>query len=132
MKSLIQNFAVSVCICFVASIGFAQYAMEQYIPIGESIGISHVTSIIGLVETVNHSKNVVQVKEGSVVYNVDLNNNPFGPVRFWIDNTLNGRSNSIGAASDIAVGSTVEVHFSDNSIKPMLNAIWVKILGPNE
>lgn len=55
MKSLIQKFAVSVCICFEASIGFAQYAMEQYIPIGQSIGISHITSIIGLVEAVDYS-----------------------------------------------------------------------------
>jgi hypothetical protein len=132
MISLITKFTFSLFISLAASVGYSQYAMEQYIPIGQSIGVSLITSVIGTIESVDIPNKFIQVNAEGVVYSIDLSGTSHGPVDYWIDNSRNGRTNTIGKPSDISLGSIVEVRFADNSVKPNLNAVWVKILGPEE
>jgi len=105
----------------------AQQAMEMYIPIGASVGVSNTGSVIGKVASVDEQHKSFTVKDASETVTITV---PDKTV-IWMDRSKAGGANQSGSAADIKEGLTVEVKFQEAKRGPSLTAEWIKVGGPN-
>ena len=99
----------------------AQRMTEQYIPIGESPGISGEYSYIGPISTVDTSQRTITVRdqeEGVQIIQVTPH------TLIWLDRTKMKQPNVEGDFSDCQSGRRVEVKFTDEDKS---TAEWIKI-----
>jgi hypothetical protein len=104
----------------------AQQAMEMYIPIGASVGVSNTSSIIGKVATVDELSNTFTVNDASGTLTIAVPDKT--PV--WLDRSKAAGANQIGSAIDLKAGLTVEVKYQETTRGPSLTAEWIKIEIP--
>jgi len=104
----------------------AQQAMEMYIPIGASVGVSNTSSIIGKVATVDELNNTFTVNDASGTLTIAVPDKT--PV--WLDRSKAAGANQIGSAIDLKAGLTVEVKYQETTRGPSLTAEWIKIEIP--
>ena len=104
----------------------AQQAMEMYIPIGASVGVSNTSSIIGKVATVDELNNTFTVNDASGTLTIAVPDKT--PV--WLDRSKAAGVNQIGSAIDLKAGLTVEVKYQETTRGPSLTAEWIKIEIP--
>jgi len=104
----------------------AQQAMELYIPIGASVGVSNTSSIIGKVATVDELNNTFTVNDASGTLTIAVPDKT--PV--WLDRSKAAGVNQIGSAIDLKAGLTVEVKYQETTRGPSLTAEWIKIEIP--
>ena len=104
----------------------AQQAMEMYIPIGASVGVSNISSIIGKVATVDELNNTFTVNDASGTLTIAVPDKT--PV--WLDRSKAAGANQIGSAIDLKAGLTVEVKYQETTRGPSLTAEWIKIEIP--
>ena len=104
----------------------AQQAMEMYIPIGASVGVSNVSSVIGKVAAVDQQNKTVTVNDsaGTVTFAVP-NKTPI-----WQDRSKAEGINKIGSMADLKAELTVEVKYQEATRSPSLTAEWIKIELP--
>jgi hypothetical protein len=105
----------------------AQQAMEMYIPIGASIGVSNSSSIIGKVATVDQQNKTFTINDVSGTLTIAVPDKT--PV--WQDRSKAGGTNQIGSAADLKVELTVEVKYQESTLGPSLTAEWIKIEMPH-
>lgn len=104
----------------------AQQAMEMYIPIGASVGVSNISSIIGKVATVDELNNTFTVNDAPGTLTIAVPDKT--PV--WLDRSKAAGTNQIGSAIDLKAGLTVEVKYQETTRGPSLTAEWIKIEIP--
>ena len=100
--------------------------MELYIPIGASVGVSNISSIIGKVATVDELNNTFTVNDASGTLTIAVPDKT--PV--WLDRSKAAGANQIGSAIDLKAGLTVEVKYQETTRGPSLTAEWIKIEIP--
>jgi len=101
-----------------AGAAHSQQATEVYIPIGESPGVSNVNSIMGTIENVDYSERSMQVRDRTGTRAVTMDDK----TRYYVDSTVEKRSNRYGSLSDCQVGYYVEIKLrADGKVD------WVKI-----
>jgi hypothetical protein len=107
-----------------ASNASGQHMTEQYIPVGQSPGVSGVYSYIGQVEAVDTENRTVTVAgpEGSRTIKVT------DRTWIWLDRSQQKRSNDVGSMADLAPGRRVEVKYTDYETKD--TAHWIKVVVP--
>jgi len=102
----------------------AQQAMEMYIPIGASVGVSKISSIIGKVAAVDEpNKTFTIIDEASETFNVTVPKNT--PV--WLDRSKAASASQTGSLADLKAESMVEVKYKEATRGPALTAEWIKI-----
>lgn len=104
----------------------AQQAMEMFIPIGASVGVSNISSIIGKVATVDEQNNTFTVNDASGTLTISIPDKT--PV--WLDRSKASGTNQMGSATDLKAGLTVEVKYKEAARGPSLTAEWIKIEMP--
>lgn len=104
----------------------AQQAMEMYIPIGASVGVSNISSIIGKVATVDEQNNTFTVNDASGTLTISVPDKT--PV--WLDRSKASGTNQIGSTTDLKAELTVEVKYKEAARGPSLTAEWIKIETP--
>jgi hypothetical protein len=101
----------------------AQKATEQFIPIGQSPGLSGRATVIGTVEAVDAAARTMTVNAGATSYRCALTDR----TRIWIDRSAQRLSATTGRLADLQKGRRVEVKFTDATRK---TAEWVKVEAP--
>lgn len=101
----------------------SQQAMEMYVPIGASVGVSNISSIIGKVAAVDEQNKTFTVSDASETVNVAVPDNT--PV--WLDRSKASSANQVGSLTDIKPEATVEVKYKEAARGPSLTAEWIKV-----
>jgi hypothetical protein len=124
MKNVTTGLFISGFLIF-AGIVRAQYAMEMYIPIGQSIGVSNVTSVIGPIESFDQETRqlVVASSRGRFQFQIGPHSD------LWIDNSAREATNTYGNEADLKVGRECEVHYDGNSASNPGSIVWIKLRG---
>lgn len=101
----------------------AQRTTEQFIPIGQSPGLSGSATYSGEIISVDPVARRLTMRRsddgGTVTVTVA------GDTRIWLDRSLIGRPNLSGGITDIVPGSTAEIHYRDPERRRV--AAWVKV-----
>ena len=96
---------------------FGQKATEQFIPIGQSPGLSEQYTYRGSLEAVDAASRTVTV-EGRSVQVTDA-------TRIWLDRSASRQSNLAAGFDALQPGREVEIHYVD--IEQRERAAWIKI-----
>ena len=116
------SIAIAALVAFLLSAPGAQgqKATEQFIPIGQSPGLSNVyTDLAAIAEVDADARTItlplaggrrVKVTEGTTI---------------WLDRSKNRQSNVVGGFEDLRVGLQVEVKYEDSQRREM--AEWIKV-----
>jgi hypothetical protein len=104
----------------VTSVAHAQQTTEQYIPIGQSPGISGKYSYIGDIVSVDLDANTITVRGERGTKTVSV----LPTTRIWLDRTKAKSSNVAASYSDCEVGRKVEVMYDLDADEV---ADWIKI-----
>lgn len=104
---------------------FAQAAMEMFIPIGDSHGVSNIFSIIGKIATVSEQHRSLTVSDSSGVrYLVTIPKE----VSIWLDRSKGQGKNEVGSLADLEAGRTVEVKYKESPPHgTSVTADWIKV-----
>ena len=100
----------------------AQRSTEQFIPIGQSPGISGVRSYIGAITAVDVARRTFTVQDSAGPHTIKV----MERTRIWRDRSAEKRSNEAGAMTDLQVGRRVEVKYLDEETRGA--ADWVKVV----
>lgn len=95
---------------------------EQYIPIGQSPGISGKYSTIGVIEDYDPVTHAVRVRSDAGMVTYSMNEQ----TSIYIDRNASKRTNLKGSYSDCTPGRRVEImhRFDQEGV-----ALWVKVAG---
>ena len=111
----------------VALLGWApnahgQQTTEKYIPVGQSPGVSGVSSYIGQIESADASNRTVTVSgpEGARTITVTEETS------IWLDRSELRLTNQTGSMADLQPGRRVEVKYADEETKE--TAAWIKVV----
>ena len=111
----------------VALLGWApkahgQQTTEQYIPVGQSPGVSGVYSYIGQIEAADASNRTITVSgpEGARTIRITEETS------IWLDRSELRLTNQTGRLADLQPGRRVEVKYSDEETKE--TAAWIKVV----
>ena len=101
--------------------GHAQKTTEQFIPIGESPGLSGTHTFIGEIEQYDAGSQALTVITTSGKQTVTLTDK----TRIWLDRSKRKLTSIKGSAADLQKGRRVEVKYLDTERKT--GAEWIKI-----
>jgi hypothetical protein len=104
-----------------SSLAHGQKATEQYIPVGQSPGVSLKYSSIGEVTAVNPVARTVTIADPAGPRTVRITEK----TRIWLDRTKRKETNVSGRFEDLQPGRRVEVKYADPARRDV--AEWVKI-----
>ena len=101
----------------------AQRTTEQFIPVGQSPGISGVRSYIGPIVTVDAQRRSFTVRDSTGTRTITV----APATRIWLDRSAQRLTNEVGAPADLVAGRRVEVKYLDGAPG---TADWIKIVVP--
>jgi hypothetical protein len=107
-----------------AGFALAQEATEQFIPIGQSPGVSGKLSVIGEIDSYDESSRVLTVSAETGTQSVTLTDSTF----IWLDRSGLKQANLAGASADLQKGRKVEVKMKEQDGQQI--AEWVKVQAP--
>ncbi len=120
MRSLLSGLGMALALC-ASSHAHGQKATEQYIPIGQSPGVSQKYSSIGQVAAVNPATQTVTIADPAGPRTVRITDK----TRIWLDRTKLQQPNVPGRFADLQQGRRVEVKYADPERRDV--ADWVKV-----
>ncbi len=100
----------------------AQRTTEQFIPVGQSPGISGTVSYIGAITAVDPPRRTFTVRGDSGAQTIKV----IDRTRIWLDRSAERRTNEVGGMADLRVGRRVEVKFVDARVRD--TADWIKVV----
>jgi len=120
-RVFLTGLGAALALLCASSLAHGQKSTEQYIPIGESPGISEKYSSIGVVVDVNPAARTVTVADPAGPRTVRI----LPQTRIWLDRTKLKETNVPGRFEDLQRGRRVEVKYVDPARRDA--ADWVKI-----
>ena len=99
----------------------AQKATEQFIPLGQSPGLSSVIGMIGLVDRVAQ---VIVITEETASGGQPVQ--VTAQTRIWIDRSTFSESNVAGGFDDLRAGRQIEIKYQDDERRQ--SADWIKVV----
>jgi hypothetical protein len=103
-----------------------QEMTEQYIPIGQSPGVSGISTVIGTLQSVNAVAQTCAVAGATGTLNVAVTER----TKIWLDRSKTGEPNLEGTFANLRPGVTVEVKPEDPQRGVGGPARWIKIQVP--
>lgn len=119
MKIIILTLGLLLCLVSLSS--KANKMTEQFIPIGNSPGVSYKQTSIGIIDTVDSEKREISVTE---IDGAQKRYIVSDKTWVWLDNSKRQKANTVGDFKDCMVGQMVEVMPMQNHLD---QAEWVKI-----
>ncbi len=101
----------------------SQLSTEQFIPIGQSPGLSGIVTYVGEIAEADPGTRTVTMRRPTDVETITVR--VAQSTRIWLDRSSVGRSNLSGSFADLAPGSVVEIHFVDPQRRRF--ADWIKV-----
>jgi hypothetical protein len=121
MRTIVKGTAILAAMLWAVSHAHGQKATEQYIPIGQSPGVSQKYSSIGEIADVNAAARTVTIADPGGRRTVRITDK----TRIWLDRTKLKQSNLSGSFADLQKGRRVEVKYEDSARRDV--ADWVKV-----
>jgi hypothetical protein len=119
------GLAILLLCCTVAA--HAQKATEQFIPIGQSPGLSGKHTLIARIEAVNPPTRTLTLKNETGTHTVRITEQ----TKIWLDRSRLQQPNVKGTFADCRVGSLAEIKFVQNERKEGGVAEWAKVQVAN-
>ena len=104
-----------------------QKATEQFIPIGQSPGLSYKVTHLGKITNVNARVRSITVAGSAGTSTVKITER----TQIWLDYTKRKMTNQTGNFADLRRGRTVEVKYIDPQRKAVADWIKVEMARPN-
>lgn len=124
MRSLASGLGLVIALLCATSHAHGQKATEQYIPIGQSPGISKMYSSIGLIAEVNVRDQSITIADPAGSRTVRISKK----THIWLDRSRLRQTNLRGRFADLQKGRRVEVKYADPERRQL--ADWVKVEIP--
>lgn len=121
MRTLWSVIGLGIALLCASSHAHGQKATEQYIPIGQSPGVSQKLTYIGPIQNVDPRGRTITVVEPSGPRTVKITER----TRIWLDRTKLKSTNLKGSFEDLRKGRRVEVRYADPAQRRI--ADWVKV-----
>jgi hypothetical protein len=121
MRSLLSGLGLALGALCASPHAYGQKATEQYIPIGQSPGVSQKYASIGEVADVNPAARTITIADPAGPRTVRIT----GETRIWLDRTKLKQTNVSGRFADLQKGRRVEVKYADPERREV--AEWVKV-----
>ena len=121
MRVFKNGFVVAVALLGVAGPAYSQKATEQYIPIGQSPGLSGKLTYLGAITQISATSQTITVRDTSAPLAVRMSK----ATRIWLDRSKLKQTNISGTWADLKPGRRVEVKFVDPKRRDV--AEWVKV-----
>jgi hypothetical protein len=109
-----------VALCTVPQVQ-AQKMTEQFIPIGQSPGLSQKFTSIGEITQVNPQARTITIADSAGPRTVKIS----AKTHIWLDRTKLKQTNLVGGFADLQKGRRVEVKYEDAERREV--AEWVKV-----
>jgi hypothetical protein len=127
MRRLATGLGLAITLLCATSHAHGQKATEQYIPIGQSPGVSGKYTSLGVIAETNSKDQTIVISEPSGARTVKLTSR----TRIFLDRTSLKLSNLRGVFADLQKGRRAEVKYLDpdrrsESVKSQI-ADWVKV-----
>jgi hypothetical protein len=119
------SLAILLLCCSVAAHG--QKATEQFIPIGQSPGLSGKHTLIARIEAVNPPTRTLTLKNETGTHTVRIAEQ----TKIWLDRSRLQQPNVKGTFADCSVGSLAEIKFLQNERREGGVAEWAKVQVAN-
>lgn len=121
MERQLSGLVAVVAILCWASTAQAQKLTEQYIPIGQSPGISGKYSYNGQIESVDTNNRTVTVRGQQGSRTIKVTDKTW----IWLDRSQQRQPNMRGKMSDLQPGRRCEIKYTDYQTKD--TADWIKV-----
>jgi hypothetical protein len=121
MRILLSVTGMLVAMLCAISYAHGQKATEQFIPIGQSPGVSEKYTSIGEIADVNAAARTVTIADPAGRRTVRITDK----TRIWLDRTKLKQSNLSGSFADLQKGRRAEVKYEDPGRRDV--AEWVKV-----
>jgi hypothetical protein len=120
----LSGFAVIVALLCWTPNAHAQKMTEQFIPVGQSPGVSGTYSYIGEIESVDAENRTITVAgpEGPRTIKVTEQ------TRIWLDRSEQRLTNLVGSITDLRPGRRIEVKYVEYETRD--TADWIKVVVP--
>lgn len=115
-----RGIALALLLALGAAPAAGQKATEIYIPIGESPGLSGVSTLVGRVDAAYPERGLLTVAASDGMYEVAVTQ----ATRIWLDRANLGLTNTVGTLADCRPHMTVEVKMREDGAA----ADWIKLL----
>lgn len=126
MRTLSSAIGLGIALLYAISLAHGQKATEQYIPIGQSPGVSHKLTYIGPIQNVDPRGRTITVVEPSGPRTVKITER----TRIWLDRTKLKSTNLKGSFGDLQKGRRVEVKYADPAQRQIADWVKVEIAAP--
>ena len=121
MRTMLPALVAAVTMMLITTHAPGQQQTEIYIPIGRSPGISNTATYIGPITKFNAGTGELALESGGRSHVVTVTDD----THIWLDRTKEKLQNQVGQKSDLRVGRTVEVKYSEPA--PQMTAEWIKV-----
>jgi hypothetical protein len=121
MQRTTKAAALAATLLACASVAQAQRTTEQFIPIGQSPGISGVRSYVGQILSADARNNTFTVQGPAGRQTIKV----VARTRIWLDRSAQRLTNQVGSMTDVQAGRRVEVRFVDEAKRD--TADWIKV-----
>ncbi len=121
MRTLLSGCAIVVAMLCGTSFAHGQKATEQYIPIGQSPGVSGKYTSLGSITDVNPLTRTITIADSAGPKTVQITDT----TRIWLDRSKLKKSNTSGRFADLQKGRRVEAKYGYPDRRQF--AEWVKV-----
>jgi hypothetical protein len=101
----------------------AQQSTEMYVPIGQSPGVSGVSSEVGRVVAYEEATRTLVFRAAAGERRAELTDG----TRIWLDRSGTASPSRSGSAADCRSGARVEVRYAYDGATRTTRAVWVKV-----
>ena len=121
MRWKLSGVAVAIAALCAVPYAHAQKMTEQFIPIGQSPGLSQKYTSIGEITQVNPQARTITIADPAGPRTVKIS----AKTHIWLDRSKLKQTNLVGGFADLQKGRRVEVKYQD-AVRPEW-AEWVKV-----
>jgi hypothetical protein len=121
LRELLSGLGLALALLGASSHAHSQKATEQYIPIGQSPGLSQKYTSIGEIADVDAAARTVTIADPAGPRTVKISEQ----TRIWLDRTKLKQTNIPGRFADLQKGRRAEVKYVDPGRRDL--ADWVKV-----
>jgi len=125
MRASLTTGALLLALLASVAVARAQKTTEQFIPIGQSPGLSSIVTDIGAIAAADDTARTITLDPASGGRKVEVTER----TRIWLDRSGLGRGSVEGRFIDLKVGRQVEVKY-ENDVR-RANAEWIKVVPTN-
>ncbi len=122
-KGLLGLIWIGILLWHSAPLAHGQKAVEIFIPLGQSPGLSGTVTVIGKIEMVDPQQRTLKIAGPGETWSAQVTDRTM----IWLDRSQLRLANQAGRLTDLKQGLLVEVKYQDTAHKGRGPAEWIKV-----